>query len=67
MPNGDNCRAAQQRLEQFVEVTRQQLAVTTTGQTCVVINSALVDSAIMGYAGEHQFDYICIGAGSRGL
>ncbi|CAN5324586.1 universal stress protein [soil metagenome] len=57
---------AQQRLEQFVDLNRQRLKVTAGENTCVVINSAVVDRAIMGYAAEHQFDYICIGARGAG-
>ncbi len=56
----------QQRLEQFVETTRQRLAVTVAEQPCVVVNSVSVENAIMDYAEEHQFDYICIGARGAG-
>lgn len=57
---------AQQRLEQFVELTRQRLNVPVAANFCVVVNSAFVDRSIMDFATEHQFDYICIGARGAG-
>lgn len=56
----------QQRLEEFVEEARQRVAVTIAEQSCVVINSFVVESTIMAYAEEHRFDFILVGARGAG-
>ena len=57
---------AQLTLDRFVESIYDKLEISPTNYTCVIQNSPLVDSVIMGYAADHAFDFICISARGAG-
>jgi len=57
---------ARTNLDRFVESVYKTGKVSPTNRTCVIINSALPDSTIMGYAAEHAFDFICISTRGAG-
>ena len=57
---------AQLTLDRFVESIYDKLELSPTNHTCVVQNSPLVDSVIMGYAADYAFDFICISVRGAG-
>ena len=57
---------AQMTLDQFVLSIYDKLNISPTNYMCVIQNSPLVDSVIMGYAADHAFDFICISARGAG-
>ena len=57
---------AQTTLDRFVLSIYDKLEINPANYTCVVRNSPLVDSVIMGYAADHAFDFICISARGAG-
>ena len=57
---------AQTTLDRFVGSIYDKLELSPTNYTCVIQNSPLVDSVIMGYAADHAFDFICISARGTG-
>ncbi|MBC8152451.1 MAG: universal stress protein [Bacteroidetes bacterium] len=57
---------AQTALDRFVEAVHKILKISSRNYACVIKNSALPESAIMGYAADHAFDFICISARGAG-
>ncbi len=57
---------AQTTLNQFVLSMYDRLKLNPINYTCVIQNSPLVDSVIMGYAADYAFDFICVSARGAG-
>ncbi|GAB3642657.1 universal stress protein [Spirosoma arcticum] len=57
---------AQTTLDEFVLSIYDKLKFNPTNYRCVIQNSPLVDSVIMGYAADHAFDFICLSARGAG-
>ncbi|MEO6285371.1 MAG: universal stress protein [Dyadobacter sp.] len=56
----------QQKLDLFVEKVYQELAIKPEHSKCVIKSSVFAQGNIMEYAGEHNFDFICISTRGAG-